>query len=559
MHLRTLCLPAFFATLAIQALLIAQEKSVRPGINDSFRDPNVKEFVERFEVESREVFNRREEILKACDIQSGQTVADIGAGTGIFTRLFSKAVGNEGNVIAVDISKKFLDHIEALARQQGQTNIGTLLCTENSTQLPADSVDVAYICDTYHHFEYPNKTMDSLFAAMKPGGRVILVDFKRIEGESSEWTMTHVRAGQEVFEAEVLKSGFIKLGENKELLKDNYFVVFQKPKGKTKPEQSVPAPTSQSSQSAPRRGPGPPADIRADQDIFHYLLENHRKIRRQVTKTDNGVETLTESDSPEVAIKIQQHVLSMHRRIIEGKGLRFWDDLFAAIFKQHTSIKMEFENTANGVKVVETSNDPVVVALIQTHADVVSLFVKNGFDEAEKNHSVPKSQISSNIYEGTSRPLSFPIVEGFGGVRSRPDAAEQPRAGAKVVFDVTADVEATELNKGLDRVARLLNIYGSAGLKSTDLKIAVVLHGESTKATLSDIAYKKRFEVEKNPNLPLIQKLHDLGVEIYVCGQALNYKHFDDSEVVSPIQIASAALTVLTNKQMDGFSYIPIP
>jgi len=229
MRLRTLCLSAGLAISSIQSSLFAQEKSVRPGINDSFRDPDVREFVERFEVESREVFNRREEILKACEIQLGQTVADIGAGTGIFTRLFSKAVGKDGNVIAVDISKNFLDHIESLARQQGQTNIGTLLCREDSTQLPANSVDVAYICDTYHHFEYPHKTMDSLFAALKPGGRVILVDFKRIEGESSDWTLTHVRAGQEVFEAEVLKSGFVKMGENKELLKDNYFIVFQKP------------------------------------------------------------------------------------------------------------------------------------------------------------------------------------------------------------------------------------------------------------------------------------------------------------------------------------------
>lgn len=229
MRLRTLCLSAGLAISSIQSSLIAQEKSVRPGINDSFRDPDVREFVERFEVESREVFNRREEILKACEIQLGQTVADIGAGTGIFTRLFSKAVGKDGNVIAVDISKNFLDHIESLARQQGQTNIGTLLCSEDSTKLPANSIDVAYICDTYHHFEYPHKTMDSLFAALKPGGRVILVDFKRIEGESSDWTLTHVRAGQEVFEAEVLKSGFVKMGENKELLKDNYFIVFQKP------------------------------------------------------------------------------------------------------------------------------------------------------------------------------------------------------------------------------------------------------------------------------------------------------------------------------------------
>ena len=66
---------------------------MRPGINDSFKDPNVKEFVERFEIESREVFAKRDEILKACGIKEGQTLADIGAGTGLFTRMFSKAVG----------------------------------------------------------------------------------------------------------------------------------------------------------------------------------------------------------------------------------------------------------------------------------------------------------------------------------------------------------------------------------------------------------------------------------------------------------------------------------
>ena len=81
------------ATLTSLVATPAQEKSVKPGINDSFRDPDPKEFVGRFEVESREVFTRRKEIVAACQIQPGQTVADIGAGTGLFTRMFSDAVG----------------------------------------------------------------------------------------------------------------------------------------------------------------------------------------------------------------------------------------------------------------------------------------------------------------------------------------------------------------------------------------------------------------------------------------------------------------------------------
>jgi predicted methyltransferase len=87
-------------------------------------------------------------------------------------------------------------------------------------------VDVAFICDTYHHFEFPHKTMTSLRKAMKPGGRVIVIDFRRVEGESTEWTMNHVRAGQEVFEAEITKAGFRSVNEVQGLLKENYLLVF---------------------------------------------------------------------------------------------------------------------------------------------------------------------------------------------------------------------------------------------------------------------------------------------------------------------------------------------
>lgn len=83
----------------------AQEKSVKPGINDAFRNPNVKEWVERFEGESRETFEKRKEVVKACQIKPGQVVADIGAGTGLYTRLFAKEVDFKGKVFTVDISQ----------------------------------------------------------------------------------------------------------------------------------------------------------------------------------------------------------------------------------------------------------------------------------------------------------------------------------------------------------------------------------------------------------------------------------------------------------------------
>ena len=135
------------------------------------------------------------------------------------------------------------------------------------------------------------------------------------------------------------------------------------------------------------RGPGPA--MRADQEVFHFLLARHAEIDRTVKGLDNGVETLTESGQPDVAKKIQEHVAAMHKRVKEGRGLRYWDDLFVAIFRKHASIKMSVEKTEKGVRVTETSDDPIVVALIQAHAEVVSKFVAQGFEEAHRNHTVP--------------------------------------------------------------------------------------------------------------------------------------------------------------------------
>jgi len=382
MSLRLCPIAICLTSLVCLATVQAQEKSVKPGVNDAFRNPDPKEFLGKFEVESREVFARRKEIMAACQIQPGQTVADIGAGTGLFTRMFSDAVGNDGRVLAVDIAQKFLDHVQKTSREAGQRNVETVLCKADSTELPPDSVDVAFICDTYHHFEFPLKTMASLHRALKPGGKVILIDFRRVPGKSTEWVLSHVRAGQEVFEAEITQSGFKKDREELELLKENYFVVFEKP-----------IPGNTAAENRPRRGRGmgrgPGPEMRADQEVFHFLLDHHAEIRRSVKRLENGVETLTESDNPRVATKIQEHVASMHQRIKDGRGLRFWDELFVAIFKRHASIKMSVEKTAKGVKVQETSEDRSTVTLIQAHAEVVSHFVARGFDEAHKNHPLP--------------------------------------------------------------------------------------------------------------------------------------------------------------------------
>jgi ubiquinone/menaquinone biosynthesis C-methylase UbiE len=206
----------------------AQEKSVRPGINKDFENPDVKDFLGKFEVESREVYAQRKEIVEACKIKPGMVVADIGAGTGLFTRMFAKEVGDKGKVYAVDIAPKFIEHIEKTCKEAGIKNVTGVVGTADNVKLPPKSIDLAFICDTYHHFEFPFKTMASIHEALRPGGQVVVIDFHRIEGKSREWVLGHVRAGQEVVLKEIKQSGFKLVGEEKLPLKENYFVRFEK-------------------------------------------------------------------------------------------------------------------------------------------------------------------------------------------------------------------------------------------------------------------------------------------------------------------------------------------
>lgn len=146
---------------------------------------------------------------------------------------------------------------------------------------------------------------------------------------------------------------------------------------------------------AGRGGRGPDADFAVDRDDFHFLLANGDKIERKVTNTEDGVETVTESDDPKIAEKIKEHVAAMYKRVHDGRPIHMRDPLFAEIFQHTKKIEMKVEKTDKGVKVAETSKDPYVAKLIQEHAKVVSLFVENGFDEAHRNHAVPGKETAA--------------------------------------------------------------------------------------------------------------------------------------------------------------------
>jgi len=207
------------------------EPSVRPGINDEYKkkDLNVDEWAGKFESESREIFTQRLAILAASGVKPGMAVADIGAGTGFMTELFSNTVGPSGMVYAVDITPAFLERIRKRAAQQHRTNIVTVLGKEDSVALAPGSIDLAFICDTYHHFEHPRTEMASIHRALRPGGTLVVIDFIRKEGVSRPWILEHVRAGQETVTRELIDSGFEPLNDPPaNFLKENYLIRFRR-------------------------------------------------------------------------------------------------------------------------------------------------------------------------------------------------------------------------------------------------------------------------------------------------------------------------------------------
>lgn len=206
------------------------EQSVKPGINDPYVEPDVDTWIKRFESESREISKHRRRIVDSLDVRPGIVLGDIGAGTGLLTPLFAEAVGPGGKVLAVDIVPEFLKLIRTRARKDRLVNVQTVLCDEDSVTLPPASIDLAFICDTYHHFEYPGSTMASVHRALKPGGELIVIDFARIPGKSREWIIGHVRAGEDVVIREITEAGFVLDGKQPDdsFLDENYILRFRK-------------------------------------------------------------------------------------------------------------------------------------------------------------------------------------------------------------------------------------------------------------------------------------------------------------------------------------------
>jgi ubiquinone/menaquinone biosynthesis C-methylase UbiE len=212
--------------LFLTAAVLAQETSVNPGINDSYEHPNIDRMISVLEREERAIYRYRHAVVAALGLEPGMEVADVGSGSGFFSRLIAKEVGQDGKVYAVDIARESLDHVQKTAQEEGIANIETVLGEHKTTNLAADSVDLVFVCDTYHHFEYPIYMMASIKRTLRDDGRLVVLDFERVKGVTADFYFEHVRAGKGTFMDEIRDAGF-DLVKEIPLMKDQYYLVFK--------------------------------------------------------------------------------------------------------------------------------------------------------------------------------------------------------------------------------------------------------------------------------------------------------------------------------------------
>ena len=177
----------------------------------------------------REATQKPGELIKSMGLEPGMTVADVGTGVGFMLPFLSRRVGPAGRVLAEDIFDDFLAGAKQTAEEQKLSNITFIKGTETDPNLPEGQVDMELVLDAYHHFDYPEKMLAALHKALKPDGKLVIVEYyKRESAMPGGRALTHIRLDMPDVIKEVEANRFHLLMEKEHIKNVQYMLLLGK-------------------------------------------------------------------------------------------------------------------------------------------------------------------------------------------------------------------------------------------------------------------------------------------------------------------------------------------
>ena len=216
----------YLLTLAIACCLLSMTAFAAEEHQAHRRPADIKQYLEQLDSEERDQHQKPRQVIEALNLKPGLTVADLGSGSGYFTRRFIEAVTETGKVYAVDVEPEMLKYAEeSIVHMHRSYTAEFILARPDNPKLPYESIDLLFVCNTYHHLEERAKYFSDTMSSLNPGGRIAIIDFHQDKRSGKLGFPKHHLVPRETVIAELAEAGYRLIREHT-FLPRQYFLEF---------------------------------------------------------------------------------------------------------------------------------------------------------------------------------------------------------------------------------------------------------------------------------------------------------------------------------------------
>jgi arsenite methyltransferase len=191
------------------------------------RMPNVMEYIDQLDRHERDQEQKPSEVIEALALKPGMHIADLGAGSGYFTRRFVEAVAETGKVYVIDVEPEALKYVEdSVVHMHRSFEAEFILARPDNPKIPLESVDLIFVCNTYHHLEDRSRYFRNVKSSLKPDGRIAIIDFYHDERSGELSFPKHHLVPRETVIEEMTAAGY-RLAKEHTFLSRQYFLEFE--------------------------------------------------------------------------------------------------------------------------------------------------------------------------------------------------------------------------------------------------------------------------------------------------------------------------------------------